>query len=114
MLIETTMTATAASACNQKTAHVVSIWPLMMFPALILMMAVMIMKTLRHKIAPSASFLRTPICTRQRSRTGIDITKRIVNHVEFEGRGGSSYVKHPWQCPVSWLLGKPRSLGQGH
>ncbi len=44
------------------------------------MMLVIIMRMLRLKMAPSASFLGRPIRTRQRSRMGIEMTKESQPH----------------------------------
>ena len=73
-LIETTMTAMAASTWSQNTTQAVSICPLTMLPPLIRMMQMIMVKILRHRMAPKASFRRRSIRTRQRSATGIVIT----------------------------------------
>ncbi len=53
-LMETTMTAIAASACNQNMAHAASTWPWLMLPPATLIMDVMAVNMLRHKTPQSA------------------------------------------------------------
>ncbi len=78
-LMETTMTATAASACNQNTAHAASTWPLLMLPPATLMMEVRAVKMLRHKTPQSANLWRRVILTFQSNMIGMEMT------TEFSG-----------------------------
>lgn len=89
-LVESTMTPTAASACSQRMTQVVSTCPFTILAALIFMMLVIIMKMLRHRMAPSVIFLRRFIFIRQIRRTGIEITKKEVSLVNVTGSASGS------------------------
>lgn len=93
-VIETTTTAIAASAWNQNIAHAESIWPWLMFPPAILIIAVIAVKILRHKIPQSASFRRRVILTSQSKITGMDMTAAFSIQGKL-GTENETYVTHP-------------------
>jgi hypothetical protein len=72
-VIETIMTATAASTCSQKFTHAGSTMPLIMPPAMRTTETIMV-KMLRLSVPPRMSLRRREIRTRQRRATGMEIT----------------------------------------
>lgn len=76
-LTETTIMAMAASACSQNIAHAESIWPWLMFPPAILIIAVTMVKMLRQRTPQRANFRRREIWTFHSKKIGIEITIMI-------------------------------------
>lgn len=86
-VIETTTTATAASACSQNTAHAASIWPWLLYPPMTLIEDAIIVKMLRHKIPPSTSLRRRLILIFHSSRTGTEMTVQLLAYELDEKEG---------------------------
>jgi len=76
-LTDTTIIATAASACSQNMAHAESTWPWLMLPPAILTIAVIIVNILKQRTPQRENFRRRDILTFHSNITGTEITAPI-------------------------------------
>ena len=93
-LIDTTMTAMAASAWYQNVAHAESTWPWLVFPPAILIIVVKAVKILRHKIPHSVNFRRRGILTFQSKIIGMDVTAAFSISCNLKSED-EAYETHP-------------------